>query len=238
MRDFQSKYLLRPVLLGLAAVCTHPDVTQAQELTIHGALTSDYVFRGISNSDGHGAVQAGLDVSSDSGLFGGIWATTTDITAAGRNRRREIDYYIGYVWHFDNDWSISVSANRYSYPGSDGNVDYDYTELSAVIGISDRFWIEIDHTDSVFGHNAAATNVEALGSWPLPALLSLSAGVGRFDVGAIAENAYLHWHLGVSRPVNWATVDLRYHDTSDVPERTSRDDLADPRIVLTISAAF
>ena len=238
MRDFRSKFMFRPLLFGLAVVCIHPDVTQAQELTIYGALTTDYVFRGVSNSNGQGAVQIGLDISSETGLFGGAWASTTDITAGGRDRTREVDYYIGYVWHFDNEWSISGSVNRYTYPGADGNVDYDYTEYSAVMGIKDRFWVEIDHTNSVFGHDAAATNVEALGSWPLPASLSLSVGFGRYDVATFAGNAYSHWHIGVSRPIGWATVDLRYHDTSDVPELISRADLADQRVVLAISAAF
>ena len=223
------------LLLALSAACS---VTYAQDVTVYAAITSDYVHRGISNSDEHGAIQLGLDVSADNGLFGGIWASTTDITTGNRNRPREVDYYLGYVHFFDDDWSTTVSINRYSYPGADTNIDYDYTEWAVIVGYQDDLWFEIDYTDSLFGHNEPAFNFEALARWPLPAELSLTAGVGYFDVSEIADNGYWYWQIGTSRSFNWLTIDLRYHDTGDVPARISVADLADARAVLTFSAAF
>lgn len=233
----------RPVRTGpaatlLLALCAIHSNAHAQEFTAYGAITSDYVFRGVSNSDEHGAVQLALDVSTDSGLFGGIWASTTEIITGNRNRSREVDYYLGYVHYFENDWSASLSINRYSYPGSDANVDYEYTEWAAVVGIHERLWFEVDYTNSVLGHGVPAYNLEALASWPLAASLTLTAGVGRFDVSDFAGTAYLYWQIGVSRPLGWSTLDLRYHDTNNVPAQISPSELADPRIVLTISAAF
>jgi uncharacterized protein (TIGR02001 family) len=38
------------------------------------ALTSDYVFRGVSQTDEDPAIQGGFDVSHDSGLYIGTWA--------------------------------------------------------------------------------------------------------------------------------------------------------------------
>ncbi|MDH3748433.1 MAG: TorF family putative porin [Gammaproteobacteria bacterium] len=227
-----------PAKTVLLALCAASASTHAQEFTFYGAITSDYVYRGVSNSDDHGALQLGIDVNTDSGLYGGVWASTTDITNGNRNRSREVDYYLGYVHYFDNDWSASLSINRYSYPGSDGNVDYDYTELTAIIGIHERLWFEVDYTDSVFGHDQPAYNLAALASWPLTASLTLTAGVGHFDVSEIADNAYSYWQIGVSRPLAWTTVDFRYHDTNNVPAQISLSELADPRIALTISAAF
>lgn len=222
----------------LLIVCAVNGSAYTQEFTSYGAITSDYVYRGVSNSDAHGAVQLGLDVSTDSGIFGGIWASTTDITTGNRNRPREVDYYLGYVHYFENDWSASLSINHYSFPGRDGNVDYDYTELAAVVSIHERLWFEFDYTDSVFGHGDPAYNLEALASWPLPTSLSLTAGVGRFDVSEFAGSAYSYWQIGISRPLGWCTVDLRFHDTNNVPAMIRPSELADPRIVLTISAAF
>ena len=222
-------------LLSFAAAFVN---AHCQELTVYTALTSDYVFRGVSYSDGHAAAQLGLDLSTETGFFGGIWASTTDITSAGRNRPREVDYYLGYVHFFDNDWSTSLSINRYTYPGGDGNVDYDYNELAAVIGLHDRVWFEINYTDSVFGHDEPAYNLEVLANWPLPAALTLTSGIGYFGVSKIAGNGYSYWQMGISRPLGWTTIDLRYHDSNNVPERISPADLADPRLVLTISATF
>ena len=219
-------------------LCAACGLAQAQDITVYGALTTDYLFRGASSSEGHGAAQLGIDVSGESGLFGGIWASTTDITTGNRNRSREVDYYVGYVHYFANDWSASLSVNHYSYPGAEGNVDYDYTEWASVISIDDRLWFEIDYTNSIFGHRESALNLEALAGWPLPASLSLTTGIGYFDVSDFAGNGYPYWQLGVSRPFGWTTLDLRFHDSNNVPARISPDNLADSRIVLTISAAF
>ena len=211
---------------------------QAQDFTMYIALTSDYVNRGVSNSDEHAAAQLGFDVSTEVGLFVGIWASTTDITTGGRHRSREVDYYIGYSQHFDNDWSASVSINRYTFPAATGDVDYDYNELATVISVNDRLWFAVDYTDSFYGHGEPAYNLEALASWPLPASLSLAAGVGYFDVSKLAGSAYTYWQIGVSRPFGRLTGDLRYHDSSNVPELIGSADLADARLVLTLSVVF
>ena len=221
------------LLLLAASVGAH-----GEEFTIYGALTTDYVFRGISNSDQHGAVQIGLDLKIDAGFFAGLWASTIDITTGNRNRSLEVDYYLGYVWFFDDDWSVAVSANRYTYPGAEGAVNYNYNELGVVIGIHDRLWFEFDYTDSLFGHDEPAYNAEVLASWPLPAELSLSIGIGYFDVHRFAGSGYSYWQMGVSRPLGWSSFDLRYHDSNGVPALISQKNLADQRVVLTISAAF
>lgn len=229
---------LLPLLSGasvFAVVCA-----EAQEFTFHGALTSDYVYRGVSNSDEGAALQLGVDMSTEIGFFAGVWASTTDITTGNRsrNRDREVDYYVGYVRYFDNDWSASLSVNRYTYPGATGDVNYDYNEFSGIVGFDGRVWLELDYTDSVFGHDAAAYNIEILANWPLPFDLLLATGVGYFDVSRFAASDYSHWQVGISRSLAWATFDIRYHDTDDVPTRVSPNNLADPRIVLSISAAF
>lgn len=223
---------------GVPAFCAGLGAAHADEVTFYGALTSDYVFRGISNSDGHGALQLGVDVNLEFGLFGGVWASTTDINTGNGNRSREVDYYFGYERYFGRDWSVSVSVNRYTYPGSSGNFSYDYSEYTASIGFADRIWLVFDHANSIFGHDAAADNVEILANWPLPAQYSVTAGIGYFDVSDFAGNEYTYWQVGVSRPVGWATLDLRYHDTNNAPPRISPRGLADPRLVIAISVAF
>ena len=210
---------------------------QAQDVSLYVALTTDYVFRGVSYSNEQGAFQLGLDVSAENGLFGGIWASTVDIAIGTRIRSVEVDYYLGYVQHFDSDWNLSFAVNRYTYP-EDGNAHYNYTEVAAIVGIRDRLWFEVDYTDSLFGSDKSAVNLETLTSWTLPASLSLTTGLGYFDISNIAGDAYWHWQVGLSRPLGWADLDLRYHDTSNVPARIGPAALSDPRIVLTLSAEF
>ncbi len=220
----------------IVVLCWQPAF--AQDISLHGALTTDYVYRGVSNSDEHGAVQAAIDLETASGVFAGIWASTTDLVTGNRYRPREVDYYLGYVRYFGNDWSATVSVNRYSYPGDRGNVDYDYTEYAAILGYDDRIWLEYNHTNALFGHDSTARNVELLSSWPLGQTLSLSAGLGYFDVSDAVGSGYWYWQAGVTRPFGWLEADIRYHDTASVPMRFVADRLVDPRLVLTLSVQY
>lgn len=238
MPEFRNLRRSMSVWTGIFALCTPHGVAQAQDLTFYGALTTDYVYRGISRSDRHGAVQLGVDISSEMGLFGGVWASTTDTGTAERHRSREVDFYVGYVKYFGSDWSASASVNRYTFPGQTSDLNYNYDEFAALIGYRDRVWMGIDLTKSLFGHDTSARNYEILVNWPLAASLSVTAGFGYFDVSDFAGNGYSYWQLGITRPIAWAAIDLRYHDTNNVPAQIAPDRLADPTVVLTISAAY
>ena len=53
------------------------DTPSAFTTTGNVAFTSDYVFRGISQTGGHTALQGGFDVAHTSGLSAGVWASTS-----------------------------------------------------------------------------------------------------------------------------------------------------------------
>lgn len=48
------------------------------DVSMNVALTSDYIFRGISQTQGDPAIQGGLDVAHESGLYIGTWASNVD----------------------------------------------------------------------------------------------------------------------------------------------------------------
>lgn len=64
----------------LALLAPPPARAQADPAPIGGTLaaTTDYIYRGVSQSDGHGALQADLHASSSAGTFAGVWASTRD----------------------------------------------------------------------------------------------------------------------------------------------------------------
>ena len=56
------------------------------------SLTSDYVFRGVSQSEGQLAVQGGFDAAHKSGISAGVWASSVS-SAKGS---LEVDLYANY----------------------------------------------------------------------------------------------------------------------------------------------
>ena len=47
------------------------------------AVTTDYVFRGVSQTDNEPAFQAGASYSAPFGLYAGVWASNVDFGAGG-----------------------------------------------------------------------------------------------------------------------------------------------------------
>ncbi|MDG1004921.1 MAG: TorF family putative porin, partial [Emcibacteraceae bacterium] len=70
------------ILLIIFILILVPITSKAQnvmfggELAVSAELTSDYRFRGVSKSNNNIAVQGGLDWYADSGIYGGIFASS------------------------------------------------------------------------------------------------------------------------------------------------------------------
>ena len=87
-----------------------PLATQNFSSTIY--LTTDFRFRGISNTDGP-ALQGSIDYTYD-GFFVGVWGSNTQYSDAGL----ELDYYGGYRFSYTG-LDFTVQGLYYTYPGKD-----------------------------------------------------------------------------------------------------------------------
>lgn len=210
----------------------------ARDVSVYGTLTTDYVYRGVSQSDEHAAAQLGLDFSYESGWFFGVWGSTTDLTTGNRQRDREVDYYVGYTHDFERVWSIGVTLNRYANPGSGGNVDYDYNEYSLSINYGDRAWLDVFYSNEAFGHASDARGLELTTRWPLAGPMEFTAGAGYNDLSGVDNAGYAYWQIGLTRPVRRASFDLRYHDTFKEPSNMFPERNSEARVVFSISAGF
>ncbi len=213
-------------------------VSAAADVTGYAVLTTDYVFRGVTYSDGHGAVQGGIDVALESGLYGGLWASTIDIHSGSTRRNGEVNYYLGYERDVNADWTVGVNVVAYSFPGADGPIDYDYNEFTAVANFRDRAWIEYSYSPDLFHSSQSTHNLELYAEWPLPRSLLLGAGVGYYDVADLTGVSYGYWQLGVTRPFGRFSIDLRLHDTSREVPIISAPDRAGSRLVLSLRIPF
>src|SRR5262245_47643526 len=89
------------ILAGaLVGAMSLPAKADGPSLSANIALTSDYIFRGISQTSANPAVQGGFDATW--GIFwAGIWASNVDFGGSGVGpfghdiANLEIDYYAG-----------------------------------------------------------------------------------------------------------------------------------------------
>ena len=211
----------------------------AAEFAGYAVLTTDYVYRGVTYSDSHGAAQLGGEFSLNSGLYFGAWGSTIDIgRGAGRQRDLEVDYYVGYGHDISNKLSVGANLVSYNFPGAEGPFDYDYIEYSLAGNYNDRVWLEYSYSPDLFHSGLSTQNIALYTEWQMAGQLTLGAGAGFYDVSKLAGSDYSYWQLGVTRSFGIVDIDLRYFDTSDWVPFISTPDRAQERIVLSARIQF
>ncbi len=136
------KNFARTALAVFAAAAAFPAVAFAQDdastensdgITISGSATvvSDYRFRGFSQSNEKAAIQGGITVSHDSGLYVGTWGSSI-----GFANGTEIDVFAGYARELGSGITADIGVTSYFYPGggSGTNVLEPYFSLSGDVG--------------------------------------------------------------------------------------------------------
>jgi uncharacterized protein (TIGR02001 family) len=116
-----------------------PGVAFAEDnpLSYNVSLTSDYRYRGISQSRLQPALQGGADYAPASGLYVGTWLSTIKwIKDAGEiggfdagSANVEWDLYGGYKGEVQKDLSYDVGLLAYVYPGNNLNPSANTTEI-------------------------------------------------------------------------------------------------------------
>lgn len=118
MRPFLSVVGL---FVALATVAAHADEAPAATVTGNAELTTDYVFRGLTQSWGRPAVQGGADLTTASGLAAGVWGSSVS-GHSYPGGAMELDLYGSYGRAINNDWSWRAGLYGYFYPGA--NLDH------------------------------------------------------------------------------------------------------------------
>ena len=114
------------------------DTDQSAALTISGsvALVSDYRFRGVSQSDEDLAVQGGVTLNHQSGLYGGCWASNLAGWGTFGGANVELDLLAGVKFRPTEAATLDVGLTYYMFPGGASETDFfePYVKLSGTRG--------------------------------------------------------------------------------------------------------
>jgi uncharacterized protein (TIGR02001 family) len=245
------------VLTGL--LTSHAVFAQdsAHSFSANVAMTSDYVYRGISQSDEGPAIQGGFDYSHSTGWYLGAWGSSIEFFenrggatfACSPNCKEgsaEVDLYGGYGGNFSDRLSYDAGLIYYAYPGAENSLDYDFIEGYAGLSYSLKdvmfepsLGLKVSYSPDFFGTGTDdAVYVESSVDLSLPAGFAFGVHLGLQTIdnaGGAADTELWDWKVGVSKDLAGFNLDLSYYDT-DVPSNTN--DLADARIVFSVSRSF
>jgi uncharacterized protein (TIGR02001 family) len=125
---------------ALALVAPQAARCQSAPVSFGGtvAATSDYIYHGVSQSDGQGALQADLHLNTDGGTFLGVWGSSRDRNLEP-GTQGEVQIYAGQRFALGGDWSAAVSGRADYFVGGVADHSNDYQELSASLSWLDRY---------------------------------------------------------------------------------------------------
>ena len=243
--------LASAVLASLAAVPAFAEASTEHQTSFNVGATTDYRYRGISQTRLQPALQGGMDYThSPSGIYAGVWASTIKWTKdAGGSGDVEIDLYAGKRGVFADDVAYDFGVLTYAYPsnglaGVPGFASANTTEMYGQLGLGPAFAKYSHAVTNLFGFVDSKNS----GYFDLGANLEAAPGtvlnlhIGRQTVKNTSAASYTDWKLGVTRDFGVATGALALIGTN-----ASRTAYASPAngkflgknaLVLTISKTF
>jgi uncharacterized protein (TIGR02001 family) len=226
------KIALAAAVASLALVGVAQAADRPLGLVFNAGGATDYVFRGVSQTQNDPQVFAGADVTIAKMGYAGAWVSNVDF---GDATDTEYDLYAG-VKPVLGPVTLDLGAIRYGYT-KDHN-DWTYWEFKAAgsipagpATIGAAFFYSPDATGP---GNINAYYYELNAAVPIPnTKLSVSAAVGKQDYQGPGD--YTTWNAGVGYAVTDSVgLDFRYVDT-DAHEFGK---LYKARLVATVKATF
>lgn len=244
-----------------AAVAQSAAAESPHSVSANMTLATEYRFRGIGQTNGKPAVQAGIDYEHASGFYLGTWASNvswlSDGGAGTVSSSVEMDFYGGYSGSAGGI-EYDVGVLRYYYPGTyPAGFTSPHTTEVYVSGTWNNLTLKYSHAvTNLFGFadSKGAGYLDLSGEFELGAGFGLVAHVGyqRIPAGSVggmqvrskSDCSYTDWSLGVTKAYAGLDFGLSYIDTNakgsagECYRNAYNRDLGKGTVVLTVGKSF
>jgi len=224
------------LLLTAAPAYAQEEPPKAVTVSGNVALVSDYRFRGVSQTDKQIALQGGITVAHESGVYAGVWGSNLAGWGTFGGANLELDLIAGFKKEIASGTNVDVGLTWYMYPGGAALTDFaePYVKLSTTIGPA-----------TLLGGVAYAPKQKALGNYsntpqsagqaqdnlyiwgdasvgipktPVTAKAHLghsngNPGLGPNGTSVTPTGEYWDWSLGADVVVGPVTLGVSYVDT-------------------------
>ena len=197
---------MKKLLIALALSAGFVASAQAQ-LTGNLGLTSDYRFRGVSQTQNAPAVQGGIDYATKSGFYVGNWNSSVSSQVYTSGAGLESDLYAGYKKEIFKGITVDIGSYNYFYPraATSASTGSGFDTYEGYVGLGYKDIISAKYSQTLgngyFGTaNARGTNYTQVdGKLPVPVIKNLAvvAHYGRTNVANSSAYDYNDINAGV-----------------------------------------
>jgi uncharacterized protein (TIGR02001 family) len=182
------------------------------EISYNAAITTDYRYRGLSQTRLDPALQGGADfVNNPTGLYVGTWLSTIKWTKdLGGDGNIEWDIYGGKKGQFNELLSYDIGGLYYFYPSNELHPSANTFELYGQLGIGPAYVKYSHSTTNLFG----TADSKGSGYLDIGANIEIMAGVtlnlhaGHQKVAHNSQFSYDDFKVGVTKDFGFANIAL------------------------------
>ena len=218
-----------------AVLFSSAGLANAGAWTGNTALTTDYVWRGTTQSQGDPAAQAGFKFTGDSGLYGSLWGSSVEFSPESK-ASSELDLTVGWSRNVSDNWALDANLTHYRYPAT--TVDLNWTELNGTLTWKQNYWLQLAYSTEALATDEGGVYAQLGAKFPINDKLRVETAVGYYWLDDAYDDSYAHAQLGAVW-VFKAPFELRVtaHAT-DNAAKTLFPDLAGSRIEAALQASF
>jgi uncharacterized protein (TIGR02001 family) len=170
------------------------------ELTGNASLTTDYRFRGISQTQNGSALQGGVDYTHASGFYAGNWNSNVSSLAYTDSNGLESDVYAGFKKEVIKGVTVDVGSYNYIYSRAGGKFNSNSNTNEAYVGV-EVGPISVKYSQSLgdyFGIAKSSNSkyVQADIKYPVAKNITADAHYGQTMITGNGKNDYTDINVG------------------------------------------
>jgi uncharacterized protein (TIGR02001 family) len=183
---------------------------QMPVFTFNLTAASNYIFRGVSQTENQPAIFGSAKVTYDH-FYAAAGAENVDFH---NGIDAEYDMSAGWTPSLDG-FNFDLGAIRYGYINAPAHVSIDTTEIRGAVShkFGDiKLGVALNYAPDYFGTKESGTYFEGNAAYTITDQLAASGAVGRQTISA--GDSFTTWNLGASYAFTKnLALDLRYYDT-------------------------
>ncbi|HLB43445.1 MAG TPA: TorF family putative porin [Gammaproteobacteria bacterium] len=167
------------------------------------ALTTNYVFRGISQTTNLPAIQGGLTYTFPIGIYLNLWGS--NVKFANRNASIELDTIVGIHKTAGESFTYDINLARYNYPSVSALA---YNEMNTVFNYR-FFQLGISYSSNVYNAHKAGTYINGGINYQIPQEfafnlenINIIALLGRYKLGGAAGSSYTDYNIALNKKLS------------------------------------
>lgn len=245
------------IRMGVAVLALASIGAARAETSGNVSLTSDYIFRGVSQTNQNPALQGGVEFAAFSGFYIGAWGSNVSWLSDGSNPEAplssslELDVYGGYRGSVSRAVTFDVGGLYYwfpaDYPAGFNSPDTFEVHAGIIATPAEGITLSAKYSYAVtdlFGYadSDGSGYLDVGANWEFSPGSSFTAHAGRQWIQGNREYAYTDWKLGITRAFdNGFSAGMAWSDTdadNALYTNPHGNVIADNAVVLTLAKAF